>query len=84
MADSEKTIKTFTSPLTGRTYTKIIYKGTPGLQAAKVTAEKSEEEKKKEEEEKKKKKTPFLPGPAGSSPYHGRRVEDGGKLTRIG
>lgn len=80
MSDSVKSIKTYKSPITGRTYTKIVYKGTPGLQAAKVTAEKPEELKKKEEEEDKKKKTPFLPGPAGSSLKHGRRVEKGGKL----
>lgn len=76
MSDSVKSIKTYKSPITGRTYTKIVYKGTPGLQAAKVTAEKPEEKK----EEDKKKKIPFIPGPAGSSPKHGRRVEKGGKL----
>lgn len=80
MANSDKIIKTIKSPITGRTYTKIVYKGTPGLQAAKITADKSEELKKKEEEEKKKKKTPFLPLPAGSSPTKERRVEKGGKL----
>ena len=32
---------------------------------------------------KKKKGTPFLPGSAGTSPYHARRVEKGGELLRL-
>ena len=75
--------KIFKSPISGNTYTRTVIKGSPGLKAAKVAAEKSKEQKKKDEEDAKKKKTPFLPWPAGSSPYHSRRIEDGGKLIRL-
>ena len=79
-------IKTVTkkNPITGKTRIIEIIQGAPGLPAAKVVADMPEwQRKKKEEEEEKKKHKPFLPGPAGMSPYHKRRVEDGGKITRI-
>ena len=34
-------------------------------------------------EKERKKGFPFLPGPAGTSPYHPRRIEDGGKFMRL-
>jgi len=59
----------------------LVVRNKPGLQAAVITAEKPESLKQKEEKEKK--KTPFLPWPTGTSPFHKRRVEDGGKFIRL-
>ena len=58
----------------------LVVRNKPGLQAAVIIAEKPENIKQKEEE---KKKTPFLPWPTGTSPFHKRRVEDGGKFIRL-
>lgn len=38
---------------------------------------------KKKDDEKKKVGTPFLPWPAGTSPYHKRRIENGGTIVRL-
>ena len=46
-------------------------------------SQKEEETPKKDKKKDKRIGFPFLPGPAGTSPYHKRRVEDGGKIVRL-
>ena len=87
MNEGEIKVKTFIGPITKNVYTKTVYPGNPGLVAAKVTAELTPEQRQKIYEQKlekeRKKGFPFLPGPAGTSPYHPRRIEDGGKFMRL-